>query len=332
MRHRLLKTTLLSSKLLMLALAISPAYAAVNGNKLQLADEITVSGLSSGAYMAVQLHVAFSAQVKGAALIAGGPLYCAQNNLATALTHCLGKADANPNLKAINTYVDELVQAQLLPDLTQLQEDKVWILHGSADTTVKPEVGKALVNQYQQWINPAHLRVVADKPFAHHFPTDNNTGTACDVSEPPFIASCNYDAAGELLQHLLGPIAPKVANSTGNMRELTQSQAGSLMAKTGYAYVPQRCEAGEPCRLHISFHGCKQHVAAVGNAYLTQTGLNEYADSNDLVILYPQAAASSFNPHGCWDWWGYTGDHYISKQAPQLQAVMLLVEQLSAKP
>ncbi|WP_290609906.1 PHB depolymerase family esterase [Arsukibacterium sp. UBA3155] len=331
MSHCLLKTTQLNSKLLALALAIAPVYAAVTDSKLQLADEITVSGLSSGAYMAVQFHVAFSTQVKGAALIAGGPLYCAQNSLATALTHCLGKENANPDLNSINTYVNELVQAQRLPDLAQLHDDKVWILHGHADTTVKPEVGKALVSQYQQWVKPANLKFVADKPFAHHFPTDNNTGTACDVSEPPFIASCNYDAAGELLQHLLGPIAPKVDSSTGNIRQLTQSQAGSLLAKTGFAYVPKRCEAGEPCRLHISFHGCKQHVAAVDDAYLTQTGLNEYADSNDLVILYPQAAASAFNPHGCWDWWGYTGDDYISKQAPQLQAVMLLVEQLMAK-
>lgn len=298
---------------------------------LHLADDITVSGISSGAYMAGQFHMAFSDKVQGAALIAGGPLYCAQNNLTTAFAHCMGKEDAKPDLPAINSYLDELEQAQLVPARANLKDDKVWILHGSADKTVHPNVGKALANQYQQWLTAGNLKVVTDKPFAHHFPTDNATGTACDVSEPPFIASCDYDTAGEMLRHLLVDTNPKAATTSGTLLELTQSQAGSQLAKTAFAYVPQRCAAGEPCRLHISFHGCKQHVAAVGDAYITQTGLNHYADTNNLVILYPQVAPSAFNPHGCWDWWGYSSEQYISKQAPQMQAVMLLTEQLLSR-
>lgn len=35
-------------------------------------DKLTVSGLSSGAYFAVQFHVAFSSVIKGAGVIAGG--------------------------------------------------------------------------------------------------------------------------------------------------------------------------------------------------------------------------------------------------------------------
>lgn len=308
-------------------LAGAPAVAA--NPPLQLTGDMTVSGLSSGGYMAAQFHLAFSEKVNGAAIIAGGPLYCAQNSLAIAFAHCMGKPDAKPDLTAINQYLDELEKAQLLPDRQNLKDDKVWILHGKNDATVHPNVGKALVSQYQQWLAPENLVFVADQEFAHHFPTDNSQGTACEVSAPPFIGNCNYDAAGELLSHLLGELEPKVDTTTGDLRQLTQSQAASQLATTGYAYVPQRCAAGHPCRLHISFHGCKQHVAAVDDAYLRQTGLNHYADSNDLVILYPQAAPSAFNPHGCWDWWGYTGEQYISRQAPQLQAVMLLAEQLT---
>jgi len=318
-------------KAIIVSLLSSVSSFAKADSKLQLTGDITVSGLSSGGYMAVQFHLAFSDNVNGAAIIAGGPLYCAQNSLSTAFANCMSKAGSKPELTAINAYLAQLEQAQLLPPMTNLKDDKVWILHGSADTTVHPDVGRALVSQYQQWLAPENLVFVADKALAHHFPTDNTQGTACNVSEPPFIANCNYDAAGELLAHLLGDLQPKSATTTGSMRQLTQSQAGSQLAKTGYAYVPQRCAAGEPCKIHISFHGCKQHVAAVDDAYITQTGLNYYADSNDLVILYPQAAPSAFNPHGCWDWWGYTGDHYISAQAPQLRAVMSLVEQLTTK-
>lgn len=36
------------------------------------ANETSVSGLSSGAYMAVQFHVSFSATLRGAGITAGG--------------------------------------------------------------------------------------------------------------------------------------------------------------------------------------------------------------------------------------------------------------------
>jgi predicted esterase len=41
----------------------------------------TVSGLSSGAYMAHQLHLAYSDRIAGAALLAGGPYHCAEGKL-----------------------------------------------------------------------------------------------------------------------------------------------------------------------------------------------------------------------------------------------------------
>ena len=45
-------------------------------------DAATVSGLSSGGFMAVQLHVAHSATlVKGAGIVAGGPYYCAEGSI-----------------------------------------------------------------------------------------------------------------------------------------------------------------------------------------------------------------------------------------------------------
>src|SRR5215207_3395234 len=48
-----------------------------------------VAGVSSGGYMATQLHVAYSSSVCGAAVFAGGPYYCAQGNLNHALMACM---------------------------------------------------------------------------------------------------------------------------------------------------------------------------------------------------------------------------------------------------
>jgi poly(3-hydroxybutyrate) depolymerase len=39
---------------------------------------VTVSGISSGGYMAVQFQVAFSKLVKGAGILAAGPYDCAE--------------------------------------------------------------------------------------------------------------------------------------------------------------------------------------------------------------------------------------------------------------
>ena len=40
--------------------------------------ESSISGISSGAFMAVQFATAWSGTIKGVGVIAGGPYYCAQ--------------------------------------------------------------------------------------------------------------------------------------------------------------------------------------------------------------------------------------------------------------
>ena len=51
--------------------------------------EYTVSGVSSGAFMAIQNHVAYNKDVVGVAAIAGGPFFCAQAKLEIALHACM---------------------------------------------------------------------------------------------------------------------------------------------------------------------------------------------------------------------------------------------------
>jgi hypothetical protein len=50
-----------------------------------------------------------------------------------------------------------------------------------------------------------------------------------------------------------------------------------------------------------------------------------------LIVLYPRVEASFFsNPRGCWDWWGYTGSAYATKEGVQVRAVRAMLERLSA--
>jgi hypothetical protein len=50
--------------------------------------QISVSGISSGGYMAHQFHVAHSQHIMGAGIVAGGPYYCARGSIVDALTRC----------------------------------------------------------------------------------------------------------------------------------------------------------------------------------------------------------------------------------------------------
>ncbi|MBU1309996.1 MAG: PHB depolymerase family esterase [Gammaproteobacteria bacterium] len=301
--------------------------------KLKLQPNITLSGLSSGAYMAGQYHLAFAGQVDGVAMLAAGPVYCAQNSLGLALEHCFNKATSSPDMVAINSYLKDQQNKGNLAAVSKLQQDKVWIFHGSKDATVYPGLAVALQQQYQQWLAAENIALINDKAFGHTFPTDRTDLGNCDLSESPYLASCDYDAAGELLTFLLGKLNRKSQQVSGKLYTLAQHQLSSAaqttLAKTGYLYVPTSCAEGQSCRLHVSFHGCKQNAETVGDAYTTGTGLNNYADSNNIVVLYPQTTASSinpFNPNACWDWWGYTSADYATVKGTQLQAVYQLVK------
>lgn len=334
--------TSLQAALLVAVVASSPLLAAEKVAtekaplpKLVLDKNITVSGLSSGGYMAAQFHLAYSSEVQGAAIVAAGPVYCAANSLQTAFAHCLNQQNSTPDLTAAKTYLEAQQQTGGIDVLENLADDKVWLFHGSKDSTVAPAVSDALAVQYQSLLPKNSLVYIKDKPFAHHFPTDHSKGTDCAASTAPFIGSCGYDAAGAMLSHLLPDLKARAAKTSGQLMELNQQalapKAKDQLGKTGYLYVPQSCSQGQPCRLHVSFHGCKQYGGAVGDVYARLTGLNEYADSNQLVVFYPQADKSVMNPNGCWDWWGYSGEHYATKNGPQMQAVKQLIEVLQGR-
>jgi poly(3-hydroxybutyrate) depolymerase len=91
--------------------------------------------------------------------------------------------------------------------------------------------------------------------------------------------------------------------------------------------------------VHIAFHGCRQNADAVGAAFVREAGYNRWADSNHLIILYPQTISRYgfggwpvsfvFNPNGCWDWWGYTGPFYHTRNGAQIRAVRAMLARLA---
>jgi hypothetical protein len=54
----------------------------------------------------------------------------------------------------------------------------------------------------------------------------------------------------------------------------------------------------------------------IGDHYIGHAGYNEWADTNNLIALYPQTRPSPISPYNlkaCWDWWGYLTAPLISR-------------------
>jgi poly(3-hydroxybutyrate) depolymerase len=293
----------------------------------------TVSGLSSGAYMAVQFHIANSKSIIGAGVVAGGPYFCAEGQLSTALNRCMQTFLGQPDATALLARARALADAGRIDPLEGLADDRVYLFSGTQDSTVTGPVMDAARDFYRQaGIPEQSIKYLDDIPAGHAFIVEE-AANACGVTGTPFINDCDYDQAGDILQHLYGALAPPAAMEESRLSSFDQSAfladpESHGMASEGFVYTPAACAAGDACRLHIAFAGCKQTPDDLGDLYARTAGYNRWAESNRLVILYPQSSASSGNPNGCWDWWGYDDPAYHTKQGRQMAAIAKMAARL----
>ncbi len=301
-------------------------------------NNISLSGLSSGGYMATQYHLSHADKVVGVGVIGAGAYYCARGSLTTALQECVNKSPESYPDSLFSLY-SEINTPENLASMADIKDTKVWLLHGALDTRIIRDVNNALVNQYKAWLPNESLKVIRDKAFAHLMPTDSH-GSDCTLSESPFIGNCNFDAAGELLTFIFGDLESKVdkteLSKLGELIEFEQSSLttidGTGLHERGYAFLPKSCKDGEQCSIHVSFHGCNQSIDFVGNEYAKHSGLNEWAAANNMIVLYPQVQKSNMfpiNPQGCWDWWGYTDENYANQDGPQIKAVNAMINNVA---
>ena len=296
--------------------------------------ETSVSGLSSGAYMAGQFHVAYSATVMGAGIVAGGPYDCAEGELSVALNRCMQTGMGIPDPARLVDRAEARAARGEIDPLTGLAADRVYVFSGTRDETVVPAVVAQVPAFYRAAGMPqAGIAFENALPAGHAFVTEDR-GNACGVTAPPFINDCDYDQAGALLRHLYGALNPPAERLGGELIEFDQSEflpdpTAHGMATSGFAYVPADCAAGESCRVHVAFHGCRQSRDRVGDAFLEGAGYNHWADTNSLIVLYPQAHETPLNPHACWDWWGYNSPDYASRSGRQMAATRAMLTRLA---
>jgi len=95
----------------------------------------------------------------------------------------------------------------------------------------------------------------------------------------------------------------------------TGGNAAALsMDNTGYAFVPAACAGRMSCGLILALHGCLQYHGQIGPAFVDDAGINQWADTNGIIVLYPPNHCDCRN-----QWRGMLGLVGLS-QRPELRA------------
>jgi hypothetical protein len=234
---------------------------------------------------------------------------------------------------------------------------------GTNDTTVRQGVMNMLQQYYETYTSSSNIAYNQSMPAAHGWISPDGPNS-CTSSYIPYINNCGVDAEQTFLTNFYGNLNPKntgtqnpfasggYPNLTNFYGSLSANNTGTLtgsyiqfdqnpftsggnaksysMDGTGWLFVPQNCTNGQSCRLVVALHGCQQYQGIIQQQFVQKSGINEWADTNNIIVLYPQATNSSSNPLGCWDWWGYLSSDYALKSAPQMDAIMAMVAQITS--
>ncbi len=324
-------------------------------------NQSSISGLSSGAFMATQYHIAFSQDLVGVAAVAGGPWQCAASNplnanpLSTATSTCTClKGLPCPYLGAPFPDVDEIYKlakkAEDAGDIDRLDnvlDDRVYLFSGKQDKTVLTPVVDSAKSFYQVLgISDEQILYDSQLDAGHAFITNQEENLDCPLSQPPFINDCQYRQARILLEKIYGNLDESTPYKTENLMKFEQKPFVpeyrfniSSMNPEAYVYIPTDCQQdATECRVHVALHGCEQGIQSIKEKYVTGTGYLEVAEANQLIVLFPQVDKSSFipyNPKGCWDFWGYTNNSlppytYYTKKSIQMRAIKAMLDHLTA--
>ncbi len=290
-------------------------------------QNITVSGLSSGAHFALQMAVAHSSQVKGVASFAGGIFACAKGDSQRAQNICM-KTPEQISVAEQRRLTDSLFEEGKIDNPANLINTRAFIFHGSLDEVVHPQSSTKLIEYLQSY--GSTVTASLEVPAGHGFPALHGR-VPCEKARLPYLNDCDLDGAHLIFNALYPSVNERRPAQESRLYRFDQgpySRWGDSMASTGHLYLPRICET-KSCRLHIAFHGCLQSPLFVQNAFVSGAGYNDWAEANEIVILYPSVRGGATNPYTCWDWFGYTDASYLTREGVQLQAIMKMVAQLA---
>ena len=258
--------------------------------------------------------------------------YCAQDNLSTAQTTC--QYATSSSLAASESYLDSQSSAGTIDPKSNLSGQKAYLWSGTMDFTVEQKTMNDLNTEYQHY----GVATKYDNSYASGHGWESPDGeVACGTTASPYMINCSsYDSENTWLTYFYGSINAKNTGTLGgtlvNFDQTPYGGGANDLDTNGYLYVPANCANGQQCRLVVALDGCVQTQANIGTKFITEAGIDKYADTNNILVLYPYQVSSSTpnNPNGCWDWWGYETTTYALKTGPQMAAIKKMVDRIQS--
>ena len=169
---------------------------------------LTVSGISSGAYFANQFQISFSKSVEGGAFIAGGPYYCAMNNFYSAVNSCMETDGIAPSISTLVQWTKNAANLGYIDPYQNLEHSKIFIQNGLSDNVIDPKLGQDNYQFYKQMgTKNENIKTVFELDSAHGWPVYNQTRTAgspCDEINDRFMNNCEFEVAWQMVKFLYG--------------------------------------------------------------------------------------------------------------------------------
>ncbi|MGP9642542.1 MULTISPECIES: poly(3-hydroxybutyrate) depolymerase [unclassified Halomonas] len=349
--HTLSALLLLSGPLAASAMAETPErLPALNA----MSEQASVVGVSSGGYMATQLAVAWPERFSGVGVLAAGPWGCSQGSLNLALNQCMQTRAGQPALDRLDARWAGYKRHDWVGAREDLAQLRAFVWYGDADDVVQPELAELLAKQWLGWLtSPEQLQRVRSQAAGHGWPVQLREEEAvgpqelgnCRQGGGSHVLACDEDVAQEMLAWLyperdasISAATSTTTSTTGELVAFDQSEfAVKGLADTGYVFIPAACEE-EACPVTIALHGCQMSASAIGDTFVSHSGLNRWAASHQQIVLYPQVDSSLSNPQGCWDWWGYAeslwqkNPLHDTREGVQASALMRMLDRLEAAP
>lgn len=296
--------------------------------KLQINKKnITLSGISSGAFMAHQFFLAHSDLIQGVGTFAGGPYNCSRGNPQRAQELCMQFPEML-NVQDLIFDLESFEKNNLIAPLENVKNKRTFIFHGTMDKTIAPAASSKIEEIYQR-LNSKN-KTIRNIAAGHGWPTIY-TEQKCDETQAPFLNNCERDLVGEMIQWFFPTIKTNpMAMIESNFMTFKQSfkrQFEVSIASEGMIYIPQKCYTSS-CSLHIALHGCRQSKLFIQDEFAKNSGLNQWAEAIGMVVLYPQTTAHQKNPQGCWDWFGYTDSNFNNRNGQQIQFLESLIRDI----
>ena len=152
----------------------------------------SVSGLSSGAFMAVQYDVAYSKTTRGIGVVAGGPYNCAFVNVGGIATCLQGIPLGSASYEAARGFA---AIGQIDP-VENLAKSKVYLFSGTNDPVVKQSVMDSVRDFYTLANVPAANLVYVNNVASGHAFISPRFGNLCATTAPPFVNECRVENSG----------------------------------------------------------------------------------------------------------------------------------------